>query len=94
MKLFGKQVEAVLGTGGRHFTGRVVAYSGEPMYWIELPDGSKQWWNETLVKPLTVGPDEVWLTYNEDGKLFATSDHCPEWQQPGISHVRYRRVEE
>lgn len=48
--LFGKQVVAMYGTGGVNFTGRVVAYMAEPMYWIELPDGTKRWWAESLTK--------------------------------------------
>lgn len=82
-----------------------LAAEGRGVAWRDNVDATMHWYRAAIPKwdwrdcdyaiiAEQVGPDEVWLTYNEDGKWFATSDHCPEWQQPGISHIRYRRVEE
>lgn len=57
-----------------------------------LPRGWRKATREKTVRSQSAGPAEVWLTFNEAGKLFATSNCRPEWQQPGISHVRYVRV--
>lgn len=48
--LIGKEVVATYATDGFSFTGRVIGYMAEPMYWIELPDGTKRWWAESLTK--------------------------------------------
>ncbi|MCX2894365.1 hypothetical protein ORG27_12335 [Stenotrophomonas lactitubi] len=58
-----------------------------------LPRGWRKTTREQAVRSQPAGPAEVWLTFNEAGKLFATSDCRPGWRQPGISHVRYVRVD-
>ena len=58
-----------------------------------LPRGWRNPAREQPVSSHQAGPDEVWLTFNEAGTLFATSNCRPEWHQPGISHVRYVRVD-
>lgn len=58
-----------------------------------LPRGWRKPTREQSVRSQPACPDEVWLTFNEAGKLFATSDCRPEWQQPGIRHVRYARAD-
>lgn len=77
--------------------GRRVAYlSGWNGKWVACGSDPVTWNWESMDYAIiaeTACPDEVWLTFNEAGKLFATSDCRPEWQQPGISHVRYLRVD-
>lgn len=79
---------ATRGHAGIDSNGRCKKCRSEVDY---LPRGWQKATMEQSVRSQSAGPDEVWLTFNEVGKLFATSNCRPEWQQPGISHVRYVR---
>lgn len=56
MKLFGKKVRAMYGSGGVNFEGEVFGYMAEPTYLIRHPDGSVHHWAESLVEAAEDGP--------------------------------------
>lgn len=63
-ELVGRDVAARLTDGSTWKTGRVVAYSDQPMYQIERDDGSRFYWVADLCAPVEASTSQLWERIN------------------------------